>query len=293
MMQPTRNHLQAAEAALRSANRPLTSKEIVDLIKVQQLADIGGATPWKTINARLSDDILKAGEKSAFKRTYHGRFSLREWNFEPEFVVKRRAQLPLNETIKAVPLNVLRDMIRPQDNELYQVDLKNLLLSSIDIVRSQAEERVDIVQLIPTFVIEDGESILAYKRTKRLPEARLHNTLCLNFGGHMQSEDVPQLFIDDNEILRQFFFRELYEELSFSDAPTRIEFQGLLYLSGSDFERQHVGIVYLVEVNRDTEFESLEPGMHVDLHKISIAELRSNTSVFDSWSAQLVRSLHG
>ena len=103
--------------------------------------------------------------------------------------------------------------------------------------RASAEDTSDLVQLIPTFVVCRGSKVLTYRRTKRLPEARLHNSRCVSFGGHMQFNDLPDLFARSYTDPRGPMFRELYEELSFSEI-VRPRYLGVLYLTASQFERR-------------------------------------------------------
>lgn len=289
---PSRSHLDAAELALQEAARPLSAKELVDAILRAGLAEMTGATPWKTINARLSSDILDKKSLSRFKRTYYGRFALRSWTYEPEFEVPRRSLNPLDETIKAVPRPDFDRLNQNVPHRLGNANVKELIAGAIDVHRLEAEARHDLVQIIPTFVIDNGDAVLSFKRTKRLPEARLHDTRCLNFGGHMQSDDAPLLFWDDQLVFQHFLLRELNEELSFSEPPSLIQYKGTLYLDGNEFERQHVGLVHTVIVSSETGIDSLEPGMHTDLNFIAKTDLADAAKNVDSWSAYLAQALY-
>ena len=286
------SHLDAAEVALKSRDRPLSAKELVSVIQADALTELGGATPWKTVNARISTDILEYREASRFKRTFHGRFALRHWQCEPEFEVPRRSLAPLEETIKAVPASAFSSFDL-EVGKLTQLSIRSLVEVAVDVLRSDAETSQELVQLIPTFVVDDGASVLSYKRTKRLPEARLHDARCLNFGGHMQSEDLPSLFWNDDDVFGQFVARELYEELSFSEPPIEIVYCGLLYLTGNEFERQHAGLVHIVRVKKDSEVASLEPGLHTDLRFVPKEQLSKFSATTDSWSACLSGVLYG
>jgi len=272
----------------------MSSKELVECIRAGRLAGISGETPWKTINARISQDIRQFGDRSKFKRTFHGRFALRHWTFEPEFEPRRRVVNPLDEVIKAVPRQTFRRIAAAMAaGSIDPTDFRVLVGNAIDLDRRTAEETEDYVQIIPSFVIADGDRILTYRRTKRLPEARLHHATCVNFGGHMQADDMPSLFWNDDDVFNQFLFRELFEELEFSPAPSSIEAIGLIYLQGSAFERQHVGLSYLVRLMPGTEVESLEPGMHAEPSFVKLSTLDTRIDEFDSWSRVLIGALHG
>lgn len=78
------NSLDAVEAVLAEANKPLHYKEITERILTQGLWSTEGKTPDATINAQLAVNIKKGGNSSRFQRTGKGIFALREWGL-PEF----------------------------------------------------------------------------------------------------------------------------------------------------------------------------------------------------------------
>jgi predicted NUDIX family phosphoesterase len=280
--------LDAAEQILRVAQRAMGSKEIAREIVKLASASLGGQTPWKTVNARISTDIIKLGTKSRFKRTGQGFFALREWTDEAEFVVKRRRIKSIDELIKVVPKHLLSDYIEDIEIKgLVEQDYWPLVEMSIDLPRVDAERTEEFVQLIPTFVVVKDRSILSYVRTKRLPEARLHNKRSISFGGHLQSDDNPVLFSIDNKVQRDFLFRELYEEIKFT-SDFDANYLGLIYLRNNEFERQHVGIVFLIDLPTEAGFSSLEPGMHVDVRFIPLDELMMDKDGMDSWTRLLI-----
>jgi predicted NUDIX family phosphoesterase len=285
--------LQAAEAVLRQAHRSLHSREIAQAIIEAGLSQLTGKTPWKTVTARLSMDILDRGSASHFMRTSYGLFALREWDFATEFEVKRRRIAPIDETIRVVP----RDKVEALKQEaslsspLYSIGYEALISASIEMPRREAEETDECVQLIPTFVVRRGDKIWTYTRTKRLPEARLHHTRCVSFGGHMQAEDELYLFRDE-KAYEGSVLRELYEELAFTKDPT-VRYLGAIHLTSNLFERQHLGLVFEVTVGTRAQVASLEPGMHTDVRPTPLAELRALAPSLDSWSQLLIRVIDG
>lgn len=289
---PPLSTLEAAEQVLRVAQRALGSKEIArEVIKLAS-TNLGGRTPWKTVNARISTDIIKLGVKSRFKRTAQGFFALREWVDEAEFVVKRRRIKSIDELIKVVPKHLFCDYIKDvKKTGLVERDYWPLVEMSVDLPRIDAESTEEFVQLIPTFVVVKDRSVLSYVRTKRLPEARLHNKRSISFGGHLQSDDNPTLFAEDSRIQRDFLFRELYEEIKFT-SDFDANYLGLICLRNTEFERQHAGIVFLVDLPNETGFESLEPGMHVDVRFIPLEDLMIDKENMDSWTRLLIEVIN-
>jgi hypothetical protein len=73
-------YLWAAELVLRKHRRPLRAPEIVAYAQEQGLfsSEMYSRTPQKSLQARLSLDILNKGQQSVFVRTGRGKFYPRE-----------------------------------------------------------------------------------------------------------------------------------------------------------------------------------------------------------------------
>jgi HB1, ASXL, restriction endonuclease HTH domain len=87
----SRSFLEAAELTLKKIDRPLTALEIVHEATKLRLLVSNGKTPHKTMQARLSIDILNNKQNSKFVRLNTGLFGLREnIKDKPEYVAPRR-----------------------------------------------------------------------------------------------------------------------------------------------------------------------------------------------------------
>ncbi len=75
------SYLQIAEEVLRAARRPLSARAILKQAYSLEIAPhhLYGKTQHKTLQARLSEDILQRREHSLFFRTKPGQFFLREF----------------------------------------------------------------------------------------------------------------------------------------------------------------------------------------------------------------------
>ena len=71
--------LGSAYKVLLKEGRPLSAREITAVAVKEKLLSTGGLTPWQTMKAKLSVDILRNGPRSLFMRSDKGRFALREW----------------------------------------------------------------------------------------------------------------------------------------------------------------------------------------------------------------------
>jgi hypothetical protein len=75
------SYLQIAEVVLREARRPMSARAILRLAYERRLvpSHLYGETQHKTLQARLSEDILHRRDHSVFFRTQPGQFFLREF----------------------------------------------------------------------------------------------------------------------------------------------------------------------------------------------------------------------
>jgi predicted NUDIX family phosphoesterase len=211
----------AAFEVLKREMRPLTAREITDIATREGRLRSSGKTPWQTMKSKLSTDTLSRGSDSLFMRVEEGRFSLREWKgLYPEDVAQRFQ--------KAL------------------FDREALLRECRPMRRREAEEDRAVTQLVSVFVVRFQDKYLTYKRTKRLPESRLHGYYSLAFGGHLNPDDLrPLLNIFDPDLAAPLLLRELGEELRLDPQATPIlEYRGLLYDDSRDVSKQHLGITY-------------------------------------------------
>ena len=79
------SYLKIAEVVLRSAHRPMSAKAILDVAYKAGVVPthLYGKTQKKTLQARLSEDILRHRDTSLFYRTEPGQFFLSEFLSDP------------------------------------------------------------------------------------------------------------------------------------------------------------------------------------------------------------------
>ncbi len=78
-----------ASKILTNASKPLHYREITRLAIEQELLKTEGKTPWATMNAQLSMDIVNNGENSQFYRAQPGYFGLRSLGVVTTHAVKK------------------------------------------------------------------------------------------------------------------------------------------------------------------------------------------------------------
>lgn len=280
--------LQGIKEVLISAGRPMTAREIVSFGRECELLELNGKTPWKTVNARLSEHILDKKSSSTFIRTDSGRFGLRTWSDVQEYVAPRRTIALFDEDILAFDRDRLRDFVPNDGMTRDDADHNSLLSSCFTVRRQEAEERFDIIQLVSVYVVRYSNEFLTYKRAKRLPEERLQYSYSCFFGGHLNADDLMPLFrLSDPEQALYLLDRELSEELVLKKPPADMRFKGLLYDPKSEVSKQHLGVVFLVEL-QSQDFRIGERGFLTDPRFETVQDMRARESDFENWSQYLI-----
>lgn len=283
--------LQAAEVVLKESNRAMTAAEIVSVAIKSGYLSTKGATPSKTMNARLSTDILRKKSKSNFLRLDTGLYALRSGsNIQSEYIAPRRRIALFDEDILVFDRNLLREFIPFDGLSNADVDHHRLMTSCFSMRRRDAEENLSVIQLVSLYVVRYKSRYFTYKRTRRLPEARLHHAYSVCFGGHLNPDDLLPLFrFADPEQAINLIDRELNEELRLGVRPERMDFIGLLYDPRSAVSIQHLGIVFSVFA-ADQAVEVGERGFLTDLRLETRKEIMSRIDEFENWSEFLMRS---
>jgi predicted NUDIX family phosphoesterase len=278
-------YLRVAEIVLADALQPLKAREIVDRgIERGLFGDHGpNRTPEKSMQARLSTDILTKAAFSKFTRTARGRFTLRSRldgtrgdTAPPEYVAERRVLRTPKEEVLCASEAAFRDVLTFQgiDTDVAPILQRVLDEKSITYVsRSEAEVRNDAKQFITYVFVQCDQRVLFFRRSYLSRAAEfLRGSKCIGFGGHVSAADADILSLDDRG-LEACARRELTEELHFptvapDDSRSRapldtaalpripnretirlfrnvpLERLGILNDDSSEVGRRHVAIVY-------------------------------------------------
>lgn len=283
--------LDAAERVLEVHRRPMGPDEIVQHALDFGLLQSSGATPVQTMKAKLATDVLTKKAASRFKRTEPNVFALRAWDGFPEYVADRFQKALLDEDIVVFDFAILRDFF--PSNGITALDPSQgiqLIAQTYPMKRSKAETRYDVVQLVSQFLIVHRGQIATHKRTRRLPESRLHGVYSLLFGGHLNPDDIAPLFTPfDPDNGAQYIRRELSEEVRISRGEPSLELIGGIYDPRSDVSRQHLGILYVVRVPDICEITIGERGFLQHLAFETPAQIGARIGDFENWS-ELVHS---
>lgn len=282
--------LKAAYEVLKDLGKPLTAREIASIALRDNRLQSGGRTPWQTMKSKLSTDILSSGQTSLFMRTEKGKFALREWKARfGEHVADRYQKALFDEDIIVFPTDSLSKYVPSVGIHRNSFDRDALLVECRPMRRREAEEDLSVIQLVSVFVVHHGDRYLTYKRTKRLPEARLHGCYSVAFGGHLNPDDVSRLLnIFDPALGGALLERELGEELRLRIGEiTHISYRGLLYDDARPVSRQHLGIAYDVFL-KTGQFEIGERGFLIDAKFETLQQIQARIGEFENWSEMIV-----
>lgn len=162
-----------AETVLRAARRPLSSKAILKAARQADLLPyrLYGATQHKTLQARLSTDILEYRDRSNFFRTEPGKFFLREFledktippEFRKEVFARRRTRDLIRGPILVAKTEALKSKFQDRKmivaDDFMQFDGKNSMFYHQDPCK-----RGDDVAAIWVFsIVRRGNYFLSFR----------------------------------------------------------------------------------------------------------------------------------
>lgn len=275
------SYLWVAETVLRRHGRPLTARQIVTFGLDDGLfaeKDMS-RTPQKSMQARLSMDIVKRGGGSRFLRTGPGKFFLRELlettkvgaNDEgglKEYTAPRRTPSAPSEQVLVAPADAYSGILGFQGINTNYEDLLSRLKSTgklTHIPRTDAETSPHFKQFVTYTFIQQRDRILSFRRGQYNRAASfLRGARCIGFGGHVTEDDLNILTFSDRGI-RANAAREISEEIKFSTSrpdidPGEIEVLGLLNDDSSDVGVRHVAAVLRYWAPETPEWKAPQPG---------------------------------
>lgn len=152
--------------------------------------------------------------------------------------------------------------------------------------RDEAEENPLFKQIIAYAIFRHKGRILAYARTPKGGEVRLHNKMSLGIGGHINPVDGLTDSIDTYLVGME---REIREEIRFSGTATQ-RLYAVINDDTNDVGSVHLGIVHLFEL--DTEEVTPNEKALAELAFHSLDELAGTLyDRLETWSAICVDAL--
>lgn len=295
--------LQEVFIAISIASRPLHAREIVKILELRNGNEFWkkSKTPEKTINARVSEHILKSETQSVFFRTGPNLFYHRLLNesavfdsqYEESWHLPRTKPLT-DEFVLVAPKDQLEKRVFGDFVPLEQIDLHAVKSLSYFMPRSTAERDKSVKQFVSYSMVKSLDRYLVYRRGKwSNPSANLHRTWSIAFGGHVSDADLT-LFDDFEDCFLNNSSREVREELKlfnlFDDLEglnSKSSLKGFINVDDNSDAKQHVAAVVDVRLNLKEMPSKVENGIN-ELQWLSLDELAYHRSQFDLWSKILI-----
>jgi predicted NUDIX family phosphoesterase/dephospho-CoA kinase len=301
-------YLWVAETVLKKHGRPLKVREIVNfgledgLFPDQELS----RTPQKSMQARLSMEILQNGANSRFLRTARGLFFLRELHkaADPtsEYTAVRRYSLPPSERVLAIGEQGYRGVLDFQGIDLFYVERLKKLIESDRLTylwRTDAETNDLFKQFISYTIIQHESKVLCFRRGQYNQTATfLRGSLCIGFGGHVTDNDRGIFSYKDYGI-KANAAREISEEIRFRKGrpnidPESLEILGILNDDSSDVGVRHLGVILRYWAPGTLEWTKPLRG-EASINQLKWIDLRApdlNLIDFEYWSQLCLRKLY-
>lgn len=150
-------------------------------------------------------------------------------------------------------------------------------------------------QILAYTVIKHKDKYLTYSRAKGA-ETRLHGSLSLGFGGHVDIQDgyalanlVHSADIQFQDIIVEAAYRELEEELTFnSDADFIID--KIIVDTTNNVGHVHVGLPIVLELDSEKEVKADPNEIALPVWKTK-EELLEELDLFENWSKLVINKL--
>ena len=294
-------YLQVAQTVLRSTRRPMNARAILDIAYKAGVvpSHLYGKTQPKTLQARLSEDILHRREASAFYRTEPGKFFLVEFLDDSEIPKEWKTKFPARRRT--------RDLKRDNTLAVKKLFLKNWKEERADFHQffKSADTAGALAYLHPddmskegycstwTFsMVLRGDSVLAY-RIGRYRDDRdaFANKRSIGFPGALCVENVS-LFSKDSigaeECAVSVLIQDLDLSLSiFNDKVTsapRIDSVMIVETDNAD-----LGLVILLTWDCPDWFEPTTKRLSInEPHWLCTSILHNDLHDFEPWSSKIL-----
>ena len=278
--------LQAAYQVLEINGKPMTSKEISDEIMKNHVDVLTTLTPDRSVNARISENIKKNREKSAFKRVGKGLYGLRTFKQNEIKTIGFRRRIFPGDQILVFDTKLLNKIsnfrgIR-KDFEIYADSIFSWNNYRF-IERIAAERSEKNKQVISYTIITYQDQILQFTRGE-ISNVRkyLFGYSSIGFGGHVQLTDFD-LFNDGLNGYLKSARREVKEETGIIiDEEKEPRIVGVLNDNSSSLGRHHFAFIHMYEA-KSPEFFKKEKSIN-QLKFVKISDLGLDFGKYEYWS---------
>lgn len=193
----------------------------------------------------------------------------------------------MDEIIVVVPRKALFDYERlvfegtlTDADKVIQLD-NNISKNMGTMRRGDAEENTAFKQPIPYALLMRGDEIFAYERLEGGGEERLHGSISIGVGGHMNlSEGTPK---DFKSILIDNLNRELDEEVFIISRSQELSVIGYINDDNDATNQVHIGVLVVIKLDDDATV-SVKETDELDGAFRTIAELKESYDRLEDWT---------
>lgn len=292
-----------AAAVLRRSRTPLSTKQILDLAFLAGLVPphLHGSTQYKTLGARLSEDILRFKRRSQFFRTQPGRFFLREFisdkslpiEYRTPIVAARRRRQLRRKNVASLDVSVLNEM-EIEGSPIGPSRFRDLLEQGlINYINLDDVAQVTAVPIYSYVIVSKSRKLLLHSKSSYAEERpNFLRRPMLGFPSALCHDDLTLFDRDDHGAVSAGLTAVANDlDLEFSpEFPTfelSAEFKGLVHVPSN---RQHGALVGLVFVEAPVGFEPSDRRLAIGhLEWASFEDCLSRRGDFDPWSRALLR----
>lgn len=288
------NYLSIARTVLKAARVPMTPKHILESAYVDELVPhhLHGRTQHKTLQARLSEDILRRRDRSAFFRSAPGKFFLREFiddeSIPPQFRKPIVARRRVRDLPKKGALTIDRATVeaRRSNQDVSDTEFADWIKSDhFRYVRNAQTRSPDDILVWTFVVVVKGSSILSYRHGQyREGRDSFLRKRCIGFYNLVTDDDITLFDRDDLGVLNsglKAVSMDLdipVDQLENTDRPNRV---GFIYTPADESS----DLLGLIMCRCPDWFEPLGRRLSLnDLTWIDAKHAPNNIDDFDPWS---------
>jgi hypothetical protein len=298
------SYLQIAQTVLRSTRRPMSARAILDLAYQAGVVPnhLYGKTQQKTLQARLSEDILHHRETSAFYRTEPGQFALVEFLRDPNFPAEWKKRFPARRRTRDLKrensLAISRSFIENYGEGMADFHHFFGAADASDAVAYMHPDEMDdrgYCSAWTVSVVLKEDQILAY-RVGRYRDDRdaFADKRSICFPGVIAAEDAS-LFSDDPFGVKDCAISVLVQDLDLSfsnfdsDASSSMLIDCVMVV---ETERSKFDLIVVLRWNCPDWFEPSTRRLSIkEPHWLCVSRNNNNIEDFEPWSARILDRL--
>ena len=297
------NYLSIAKAVLRNARQPLSARQMMKRAYELELvpSSLFGRTQFKTLHARISEDILCLRERSEFVRTEPGRFFLRSLLKDPTIPEKFKREFPASLRADQLRnydvLSFNRRKVEGHVNPICKSSSVEILdqLNGKFVPFAQVHKEVE-VSLRVFAILYRGREVVARRNMSFFGDP-LSGTSSLGLQGYLKPDD-RNLFSYDKYGLFDAAFRSIYNQLYLTkdvavaaSSLASWRFFGLLYDSSDNKYKN--ALAAIVSFDCTGRFDPVSRfGSSGAFYWLPVDHKPNDISHFDPWSKYLLISGH-